>query len=460
MRIISVTILVIGCLTLVRQGALGALQPPPTDALREKGRGVTSLPRLVGRITESDAVRIALTRNLKAAIAREEAVAAVAERRIAASGKGVKASANVFGAAQNFGMIYSTAPAVMPASYTALPGRNIVDANLMAMVPLFTGDRLSALLGEARAKEKTALARTSFALVEAAREARVSYAGVVLARQRVETSDWSIAQQTENLALAKKRYAAGTVARYVINRAQADLARARRASNDATAQLVAADARFKEALGIDMTSDLQYEPRFSTVGSVPEQKTEMRAALAQRPDLIAARQEVVGATMSLRTANAAYSPQIYGVASIEGQNAPRQATLNGGYSVGIVTSIPILDAGERKAAVEKAKAYRRSRELAVQSLELEATREVTEAHATLRASADNVRWVEEEVANTGEDLRVARLRFETGRAIYLEVLEALNAASRARLEQIRARYEVAVARADMLRATGRVEEIP
>lgn len=435
---------------------LSAVVPPHVE-----GKGFTSRPRLVGSLTARDAVAIALAQSLRVGLAREEALMATAERLMASSGLGLKVSATAMGAVANTSMIYTTAPGVMPVFYAQLADRNVADFNLMAMLPLFTGGRLQALLIGARTTEKAALARQAWMLLDVAREARAAYARVLLSRQKLDVALWDVAEQTENLRLVTLRFTAGRIARYEVLRARAELANSRQMENDAGAALEVDQAALKSVLGVDMASALDFVdvPAMPPPGAALA--VEMQRALSGRPDLIAAHFDVDAAAQAIRAARAQYSPQVYAVGMLEemfatGRGHPGSSS--GGYSVGAVASLPILDAGERRADVLRTEAQRRHRALEVQSLELEVTRQVVEATVNLNAARQNVALAEDEVERGEEDLRVARLRFVSGRALHIEVIDALRTVARARLNRVNALYLAAVARADLLRATGRLNE--
>lgn len=428
---------------------------------REEGTGYTALPRLVGALTARTAVDIALARSLRLGLAREEVLMATAQRLAAASQLGLQVSATAVVASQDTSMIYPTAPGVMPTFYARLADRPSADFNLMAMLPLFTGGRLQALLAGARAGEKAALARQAWELLDVAREARAAYARVLLARERLEVARWQVAQQSETLDLVNTQLAAGKVAAYVQMRARAEWAGARQAENEARAALTAEEAGLKTVLGIDMASDLTFAdalraPERPSAASRPLDEV-MRTALHERPDLSAARLDVASAAQAVRAARARYAPSLYATGMLEGLQAwgrGQAAMSSRGYSVGAVLSVPLLDGGERRAEVLERQALQRQRSLQVQELELEVTRQVTEARASFEAASENVSLADDEVARATEDLRVARLRFRLGRAIHLEVVDALAAVARARLNRVNALYMAEVAAADLQRATG------
>ena len=431
------------------------------SAPRVEGHGFTARLRLVGPLSAGEAVSIALAQNLRLAIAHQDVLRATAARFAAASALGVQVSTTVVGAMQTSGMIYPGAPGVDPVFYAHLGDRNAVDVNLMAMVPLFTGGRLEALLRGARAREKAELAREAWQLLDVARAARVAYGRVLFAAGQQRVAAWDVAQQRENLDLVEKEFRAGHLAWYVVLRARAELAHARQRNNDAQAAATIARADLKEVMGVDMASHLVCTDPLRLPVAARRESEEMRTALARRPDLIAARLDVTAAAQALAAARARYAPALYGVGMLEGMEQLGHhgpSTWEGGYSVGAELSIPLFDGGERRAEVRASQAGERRHALEVAALELAVTRQVVTARATLAAALANVGLSAQEVIRGREDLRLARLRFEMGRSIQLEIIDALDALARARNDRVAAVYRATVARADLLRATGRLRE--
>lgn len=421
-----------------------------------EGSGYTARSRYVGRLTLKDALDIGLAQNLKIAMAAEDAAMTAADTRAAGAGRGLRVSASVFAAIQDFGMIYTTAPDVMPTFYSRQPDRSAVDGNLMAMVPLFTGGRLEALLKSARASEKAALARVASQLVEVGHDVRVAYARVLEAREALMVASWEVDEQTEGVRVAEQRFAAGRVAKFVVLRARTELARARQAANDGRARVTTDVAALKAAMGVDMASSFEFADTLVLPPAAGDEARQMAAALAHRPDVLAARHGVSAALLSVTAAQARWGPQAYAVGMLEGQQPFSRGRLDGGYSIGAVLSIPIVDGGERRAGIERAQAQERRNRLALQALELEATRQITEARAKLEAALSNVSLAEEEVDQATEDLRVAKLRVDAGRAIQLELLDAVAALARARYGRARAVAAAQVADADLIQATGEI----
>jgi len=72
----------------------------------------------------------------------------------------------------------------------------------------------------------------------------------------------------------------------------------------------------------------------------------------------------------------------------------------------------------------------------------------------LQAAEQNIKTAQSGVAAAEEDYRVAQLRYESGRGINVEVLDALTALTRARTNRVQALFDHNIARDRLLRATG------
>jgi outer membrane protein TolC len=127
----------------------------------------------------------------------------------------------------------------------------------------------------------------------------------------------------------------------------------------------------------------------------------------------------------------------------------------GEYQVGLIASIPLSDGGLRSAQVREAqaKAVQARREL--DSQRLKADRDVRVAYANLSAADQNTRASMEAVAQAEEEHRVAKLRYDAGKGILLEVLDSLTALVRAKVNYSQALYDYSTARDDLDRAVGR-----
>jgi outer membrane protein TolC len=127
-----------------------------------------------------------------------------------------------------------------------------------------------------------------------------------------------------------------------------------------------------------------------------------------------------------------------------------------GYSVGIVLTLPVFDGFQRENAVRTAKS-RLDRAVQAEGLaRQQIARDVNQAALILTAAEKSVEASEKGLEGAVEEARVIRERFESGRGIQLEVLDAQVALTRARFNAVNARAEYHGAQAMWLRAIGRV----
>jgi outer membrane protein TolC len=127
-----------------------------------------------------------------------------------------------------------------------------------------------------------------------------------------------------------------------------------------------------------------------------------------------------------------------------------------GYSVGVVVTLPVFDGFMRENALQTAKS-RLDRATQAEGLaRQQIARDVTQAVLMLAAAEKSVEASQRGLTQAEEETRVIRERFESGRGIQLEVLDAQVALTRARFNTVNALAEYQGAQAMWLRAIGRV----
>lgn len=410
-------------------------------------------PRLDGPLNLSEAVGFALAHHPALDVADSEWRAAGARVREAEASFWPKLGMGLYANAGNAPMIVP-GTGVEPAFWSALPA-GALSLNLTVMLPLYTGGRLQARLQRARAEERAQLARTALTLRELARDARRAYFELLQARARLETARWKLASVEELLRLTERKVQLGSLARYVSLRVEAEVAAARQELNQAVADESTARFRLAVALGaaLDSRIELQPAPPALTPSQAVSQDTEQ--SLRDRPDLVVARALAESFEQRLQETLSAYSPQLGLYAMGERMREPALARqpFQAGYQVGLVVSWPLFD-GERDARGQEAEAMLEARQQDVRRLEQLVAGEVARARAELEAALQNEVLAEAEVKAASAELKIARLRFDLGKGLYLEVLDALTLQFRARQNAASAQRQRGVAEAEYLYALG------
>lgn len=402
------------------------------------------------------ALQLALTRHPSLQVAASEEQAAQARVHEAEAAFWPKLGAGAYVNTGNVPMIVPGASSAEPQFWSLLPGGGL-SLNLSLMLPLYTGGRLQARLAQTRAEARAQVARTALALREVARETRRAYFDLLQAQAATETARLNLQQREEVQRLTRLRVELGAVALYVQRRMEAETASARQSLNTARAEQEGARARFLLSLGnaLQQPFELTVPPPPAPLASSLQE--DVQKALAERSDLLVARALAESADERLQQVLSAYSPQLglYAMGEQMRQPALGARPFEGGYQVGVVLSWPLFD-GERDARQEEAEAMREARRHEVTGVEQRVSAEVAEARARLEAALANEELARTEQTAAETELSISRRRYEVGRGIYLEVLDALTALVRARQNVTASLRERGRAEADYLYSVGRL----
>jgi outer membrane protein, multidrug efflux system len=151
--------------------------------------------------------------------------------------------------------------------------------------------------------------------------------------------------------------------------------------------------------------------------------------LEQRPDIMQAEQGLVAANADLGAAQALYFPDFTITGTIGQLSAAAGDLLESAartWAVSAAVAGPIFTGGAISGQVAAAEAAREGALLAYQAAILNALREVNDALAETRASADNHAALLRRTAALQDYARLARMRFDAGATSFLEVLFADN----------------------------------
>lgn len=149
--------------------------------------------------------------------------------------------------------------------------------------------------------------------------------------------------------------------------------------------------------------------------------------LANRPDIAAAEHQLRGAEANIGAARAAFFPSI----TLTGMAGTTSDDLDGLFGKGTGLwlfrpgiSLPIFTAGKLHANLRGSEAQRDEMLAAYERTIQSAFRDVADALAQRHWLAEQIATADQSIAALAERSRLAQLRYEAGRAAYLEVLDA------------------------------------
>ena len=242
-----------------------------------------------------------------------------------------------------------------------------------------------------------------------------------------------------------------------------NLATARTNYANAKVALVTADnnyliskAQLNQAMGVEQSTD--YEVADDDLGPVDGEDADVESLNAEarkaRPDIVSLQKQVTSQEIMVQATKEQYAPAISTSSNLTYAGADiTQLVPNWGASVTL--SVPIFNGKLTPAQVRQQEA-----QLDIIRAQLDQQRQqvrfdVEQARLAIRAAKANIVGAAEALTNAKEQLRLAQGRYEQGVGNIIELGDAQVAQTAANAQVVQAEYNLATARAQLLKALGR-----
>jgi multidrug efflux pump len=267
----------------------------------------------------------------------------------------------------------------------------------------------------------------------------------------------TLASRRASLDLARERYQRGVVSELDVRQFEALLAapavtisqsqRARAQTEHALNVLVGeAPRRIDRGLSLQQAVDAIEVP-----DSVPV------SLLARRPDVIQAERAFAAATARVGVSMAARLPAI-AITGSYGRQAEHLtsffSTQNDVYQTAIGVSVPVFNGGRQKSEVAAARARADQARAQFEQVALSALRDANDALVAVRTTRDQSVALATQVNALRKALELAELRYTSGAASYLEVLDAQRSLYAAELSLSQAQLQRLIAAVQLYQALG------
>ncbi|MFI5387107.1 MAG: TolC family protein [Fimbriimonadales bacterium] len=326
-------------------------------------------------------------------------------------------------------------------------------------IPIDINGNLHHQLGAA----KSSLLATRDSLAAAGNDmrlnARNAFFQVLRAQKLVDVQKQALTdaqEQLKNTELLEK----GGVAAHVdtlrvqsqVQQSQSDLIAAQNA-------LAIANAGFNAALARPIDTPVELVD-ISVLPSPPTDEAKLRAsAMAQRPEAKSLLNSRKALAEVRRAAETGLMPTLnFSVNYNRGFNTGafgQPYTLGGTLTLGW----PIFDSGITKARVKEAKQDEEQARIQYEQEIESISQEVRQAMANLTNAMQRLDSATKQVQYTEENLRLARLRYQAGEGILLQVTDAETLLTQARNQEVSARYDYLTAYAQLQHALG-ADDVP
>lgn len=278
-------------------------------------------------------------------------------------------------------------------------------------------------------------------------EAGLAFLNTKAALENVHLSQQQVEQRQSQLDQSQKLFAKGTVPRYDVMRADAELARAHQELLETERQHQLRKSALNSLLQED-AGELAELP----LPAPPAPATYEQAR--ERPDLRLAQLALNESNARLQAARAENSPSLSLQTDVQNRNAVA-AFPGTQWNTGVVLSWPLFDQGVSAARAEQVEAE--LKELQAQALEVERLARLEVEQLQTDVSTRYQAWLtaQKQAQAAEEARRVAQVRYENGLSTQVERLDAELNYTRALRDRLSARYDLAISQCRLRRALGK-----
>jgi len=266
----------------------------------------------------------------------------------------------------------------------------------------------------------------------------------------------TLANQKRHLDQISGFVRVGTRPEIDLAQARTDFANARVALITADNNYLTAKAQLNLAMGVEQSTDYDVADETLPPVDVEDQGIDALAGEAKktRPDVTSLERQVAAQKLSVRSAYGGYGPTLNASTSVTdrgtditnlGWNLTATVSMQWSLFSGLLTFETVK---EQKALLTVAEAQLEQQKQQVRL-------DVEQARLAVRAAKENIVATGEALTNAQERLRLAEGRYQAGVGNVIELGDAQVALTNAQGQKVQAEYNLATARAQLLKALGR-----
>lgn len=354
---------------------------------------------------------------------------------------------------------FAVTETAMPGAFTfAMTNRNFWTNQIIVDQTIYdfgaTGSRYrQAVLGREASRLDTGDTRDAVFL-------RVSqlYFQVLRSEQLVVVAQQEVVQLKEHLKIAQDLYEFGVVTYNDVLQAQVALSDAQQRLISAKNNVINTRAAFNKLLGIPVDYPTRLQEETGIALPVWDQQRATALALKERDDLQAAKRRVLQGEKGVTEARAGFFPRLFVQAGHTYQQ--NDMTIHDSQYFAILGLQWNLFAGLDTRA-QLAQAHQRVQQLVVQQQDLaqQVRLEVQTAYLGLKETAERIEATRDAVAQGEENLRLNEERYQEQVGTATDVIDAQTLLTKARVNYLNAIFDHQIAKAQMLRAVGRINQL-
>jgi outer membrane protein TolC len=345
---------------------------------------------------------------------------------------------------------------------------NVLNGNITLSIPLYKGGKVQAARRAAQAFRAYAEANLTTARQQVVFDTQRAFYGVLLAEELVKVNESALQQAEAHLEQVSRLHQAGTASDYEVLRARVQAANLKPGAITARNNRDLALLDLKRTIGMDLAAPLTVagalnEAAAAELPAANRVEEAVQTALRNRQELAALDYQLDMLEDGVRVQAGELRPSVSLVNSYQNQaqvndlNDLNKDRFVQSYNSRLVIDVPVFDGFKSRGGVVQARADLRSaaysREQRIKQIELEARQ------AFMRVEEARMRlWAQQETVGQAEKgLEIAGVRYRTGVATQLEIIDAQLVLTQARTSHAQALNDYAVAVAGLRRAVGAVK---
>ena len=284
-----------------------------------------------------------------------------------------------------------------------------------------------------------------------------AYLSAALAKIQHHIHQQHIKVEEELLRLVKAKYKHGKGLKSDILRVQAEVAEAHQHLNTHHNHLNNMIYELKGQIGIDIGSEVTLSDTLTPLPwNGPALKSLIDSVIEHHPQIKAAENKILERKAQLKIAKSQYLPQVTGQVS---GNLRLPDNKDAGFGNGVVgllsTSLPLLDR-ERDHGVHAAKIKLLQAEKEARNVKLQLVKIIAQSWSELSFAESNVELSKAAIEDSEEQLRLMKKRFEVGRALNVEVQDAILTLLQSKLSNAQAIFNHELSKAKLKKAIGEI----
>jgi multidrug efflux system outer membrane protein len=274
----------------------------------------------------------------------------------------------------------------------------------------------------------------------------------------IEVMERAIRLREQSVDLTQRRFDRGDISEFDVSRARVELATARVEAMALRRERALAEHALAVLLGRAASTPVDAIGALPESGALPAIPAGLPSSLLERrPDIVAAQRAMEAANARIGVARSAMFPALTIGAEGGGAAASFSDVFRWGsrsWVLGLLTSVPLLDGGRRRADIERSQALLEEAVGSYRYRVLAAFADVEDNLAGLRVLARQVEQIDAALAAARRSTDLAQKLYDAGRSSYLDLLEAQRNLTTVERAAVQLRGDRAMTMVALIRALG------